>query len=138
VGDAASAAGLEATVAAPGDGGRTPAHHDLPTPSRAPQLQIYVSETCASCRRAWELVTELRRLRPGAAVALVDIDRLEPDARPTDLVGTPTYVLRGRVRWLGNPSAEELLAGWDEETDPASEEAGHGRWRTTRPDGSRS
>jgi hypothetical protein len=114
-------------VAAPDGGRRTPAHHDLPTPSRAPHLQVYVSAACASCRRAGELVTELRRLRPGAAVALVDIDRLEPDARPAGLVGTPTYVLHGRVRWLGNPSTEELLAGWDAEPGREPEEHQHGR-----------
>ncbi len=96
-------------------------------PSLAPELQVYVSEGCASCRRSGELVTELRRLRPGAAVALVDIDRLEADARPAGLVGTPTYVLRGRVRWLGNPSAEELVAGWDEEMESKREATDRGR-----------
>ncbi len=114
-------------MAAPGDGGRTTAHDDLPTPSRAPQLHVYVSAACASCRRTRELVTELRRLRPGAAVALVDIDRLEPDARPTGVVGTPTYVLHGRVRWLGNPSTEELLRCWDEKTGREPEEHHHGK-----------
>ncbi|WP_241175889.1 DsbA family protein [Modestobacter sp. KNN46-3] len=40
---------------------------------------------------------------------------MPPEARPAGLVGTPTYRLGGRVRWLGNPSTEELLAAWDEE-----------------------
>ncbi len=114
-------------MAAPGESAPSPVRHDPLIPSRAPQLQVYVSQTCASCRRAGELVTELRRLRPGAAVALVDIDHMEADARPAGLVGTPTYVLRGRVRWLGNPSVEELLAGWDEETDLEPEATDHGR-----------
>ncbi|WP_198588071.1 hypothetical protein [Geodermatophilus chilensis] len=108
---------------------RAAGRHVPPTPSRASRLQVYVSAACTSCRRAGELVSELRRLRPGAAVELVDLDRLHPGARPASLVGTPTYVLRGRVRWLGNPSPEDLLAGWDEEeeTDPEPEGTRHGR-----------
>ncbi|MDP9407638.1 MAG: DsbA family protein, partial [Actinomycetota bacterium] len=50
-------------------------------------------------------------------VEMVDLDRL-PRGRmtPEGLVGTPTYVLDGQVRWLGNPSPGELLTAWDEDT----------------------
>jgi hypothetical protein len=85
-------------------------------------LQVYVSAACPSCLRATELVTQLRQMRPGAAAQLVDLDRTAPGAEPAGLVGTPTYVLGGRLRWLGNPSAEELLAAWDEEADQRWEE----------------
>ncbi len=86
------------------------------TPARGPLLEVYVSAGCLGCVRARELVAHLRRARPGAAVETIDLDRAPPEALPVGLVGTPTYRLGGRVRWLGNPSAEELVAVWDEES----------------------
>ena len=84
-------------------------------PSRgAVRLSVYVTASCAGCVRARELVEDLLLTRPGAQVATVDLDRLPPGhALPSPLVGTPTYVLDGRVRWLGNPSMRELLTAWD-------------------------
>lgn len=78
-----------------------------------PQLQVYVTAGCLGCVRAGELVAFLRRARPGADVQTIDLDR-SPEARPAGLVGTPTYRLRGRLRWLGNPAEDELLAAWDD------------------------
>ncbi len=50
---------------------------------------------------------------------MVDLDRLPPGhPLPAGLVGTPTYLLDGRVRWLGNPDPDELLSVWDEHADP--------------------
>ncbi|MDK3256731.1 glutaredoxin family protein [Blastococcus capsensis] len=81
---------------------------DHPTPE--PVLQVYVAGGCGSCRRAEELVAQLLLRHPGAAVEVVDLSR-SPAGRtlPAGLVGTPTYTVDGRVRWLGNPSPEELL-----------------------------
>lgn len=92
-------------------------------PFQEPILQVYVSADCHGCVRARELVASLRRARPDAAVQTIDLDR-SAQARPADLVGTPTYRLGGRVRWLGNPSEQELLAAWDEEVGRSREEAG--------------
>jgi hypothetical protein len=110
------------------DGERATARAASSAPSGTPLLQVYVSAACRSCLRARELVILLRRLRSGAAVQLIDLDRVPSGIRPAGLVGTPTYVLGGRVRWLGNPSAEELLAAWDEASDrkPAEEAEDHG------------
>ena len=83
-------------------------------PAPRPQLEVYVSACCLGCVRAEELVAHLRRTRPGADVEVIDLDR-SPRTPPAGLVGTPTYRLGGRIRWLGNPSAEELVAVWDEE-----------------------
>ena len=81
-------------------------------------MRVYVAAACAGCIRARELVADLRRSRPRAAVEVVDLNRPSGGhAPPAGLVGTPTYVLDGRVRWLGNPSAGELLAAWDQGTD---------------------
>lgn len=85
-----------------------------------PRLQVYVTAACGSCVRSRELVVQLRRSRPGAAVEVVDLDQLPPEhPLPAELVGTPTYLLNGRVRWLGNPDPAELLAVWDDHADPA-------------------
>jgi hypothetical protein len=101
---------------------------DLPARPPGPQLRVYVAVGCAGCVRARELVAQLTRDRPGAGVELVDLDRLPPGYPvPPGLVGTPTYVLDGRVRWLGNPAVDELLAVWDEHADAA-------RHATTWPD----
>ena len=91
---------------------------------QGPLLQVYVATGCLGCVRATELVAHLRRTRPGADVETIDLDRSPPEARPAGLVGTPTYRLGGRVRWLGNPSAEELVAAWDEEVGRTREEPG--------------
>ncbi len=52
----------------------------------------------------------------------MDLDRLPPgQPLPSGLVGSPTYPLDGRVRWLGNPAADELLSVWDEHADPTQD-----------------
>ncbi len=102
-------------------GGSSPAA-DRPGPAlpARPRLQVYVTAVCGSCVRSRELVAQLRRSRPGAAVEVVDLDQLPPGhPLPAGLVGTPTYFLNGRVRWLGNPDPAELLAVWDAHSDPA-------------------
>ncbi len=102
------------------DGGRA---QQRTAPFRGPLLQVYVTAGCLGCVRARELVAHLRRMRPGADVQTIDLDRSPPETRPAGLLGTPTYRLDGRVRWLGNPSSEELLAVWDEEVGRNEEEA---------------
>ncbi|MDP9497025.1 MAG: thioredoxin family protein [Actinomycetota bacterium] len=91
-----------------------------PEAPAGPRLQVYVTAACGTCIRTQELVAQLRRSRPGAAVEVVDLDQLPPGhPLPAGLVGTPTYYLDGRVRWLGNPDPADLLAVWDDSDDPA-------------------
>ena len=91
------------------------AGHPLPEASPNPVLRIYVADGCGGCRRARELVAQLVRRRPGAAVEVVDLSRTPAEQPlPAGLVGTPTYTVDGRVRWLGNPPLEELLDLLDE------------------------
>lgn len=73
-------------------------------------MRVYVADGCGSCGRARDLVANLRLRRPHADVELVDLTRPVPEEPlPAGLVGTPTYTVGGRVRWLGNPSLQELL-----------------------------
>ncbi|CCG02288.1 glutaredoxin family protein [Blastococcus saxobsidens] len=84
---------------------------EIAHPPPDPVLQVYVADGCGSCRRARELVAQLLLRHPGAAVEVVDLSRTPLErALPAGLVGTPTYTVDGRVRWLGNPSPAELLA----------------------------
>ncbi len=86
------------------------AGQSAPTASRSPALRVYVADGCGGCRRARELVAQLLLRCPGAAVEVVNVSRTPPEQPlPTGLVGTPTYTVDGRVRWLGNPSPQELL-----------------------------
>jgi hypothetical protein len=81
------------------------AGHGPPAPVR-----VYVADGCGSCHRARELVAQLRSRRPDADVELVDLTRSPAEQPlPAGLVGTPTYTVGGRVRWLGNPSPQDLL-----------------------------
>jgi hypothetical protein len=77
-------------------------------------VRVYVADGCGSCHRARELVAQLRLRRPDADVELVDLTRFPAEQPlPPGLVGTPTYTVGGRVRWLGNPSPQELLNAVD-------------------------
>ena len=89
----------------PATGGGDPPPAVWPGP-----VLVYVADGCGSCHRARELVAQLRLRRPDADIELVDLSRIPPEQPlPAGLVGTPTYTVGGRVRWLGNPSPHELL-----------------------------
>jgi len=75
-------------------------------------LQVVVSAGCAGCGYARELVDAVRRLRPAQPVEVLDLD--DPAGLlPAGVVGTPTFLLGGRVVSLGNPTLEDLLATLD-------------------------
>ncbi|MCV2488734.1 hypothetical protein OF117_05110 [Geodermatophilus sp. YIM 151500] len=80
--------------------------------SRPQPLRVVVSAACPSCARARALVDEVRRLRPGRPVELVDVGR-DADRFAGGLVGTPTWFLGNRLLFLGNPDLDPLLATLD-------------------------
>jgi len=73
---------------------------------RAPLLQIYVASHCLNCDEALRLACVVARLFPQLEVDVIDLD--EPPTDGTDVFAVPTYVLNGRVCFLGNPSEQEL------------------------------
>lgn len=77
-----------------------------------PLLQVVVSAGCAGCRRARELADSVRRLRPHHLVTVIELG--DDDAGPpAGVVGTPTFLLGGRIVSLGNPTLDGLLATLD-------------------------
>ncbi len=83
-----------------------------------PLLQVYVAPGCAGCRIALEVVEALRHARPDQRVDVIDISDDPGLPLPDGVVGTPTYLLNGRVISLGNPELSELLTKLDATTDP--------------------
>ncbi len=73
-----------------------------------PRLEVYVSSHCGGCGEAVRLAREAAARFPTMDVRLVDLD--DGGAAPDAVVAVPTYVMDGRVVWLGNPAPEELYA----------------------------
>jgi hypothetical protein len=78
-------------------------------PADPPDLEVLVSAGCASCAHAIRLAQQVRTTHPHLLVRVVDVD--EPGwVPPPGFVGTPMFVVAGRVLSLGNPSVEALHA----------------------------
>jgi hypothetical protein len=71
-----------------------------------PLLQIYVASHCVNCEEARRLAGVIGLLLPNLIVEVIDLDHTP--TRPTEVFATPTYMLNGRICFLGNPSEEEL------------------------------
>ena len=77
-------------------------------------LEVLVSATCDSCAHSLSLVDGLHASHPHLRVTITDVD--EPGwVPPPGFVGTPMFLARGRIMSLGNPTAEELRATFDQE-----------------------
>lgn len=70
-------------------------------------LQIYVASHCPNCEEALRLANVAGRLFPNLMVEVVDLD--QTPAQSSAVFAIPTYMLNGRVCFLGNPSEEELF-----------------------------
>jgi len=68
-------------------------------------LHVYVTAGCWGCTEAERLVAELRLHFPQVAMALLDLNVVPA---PPNVFATPTYVLNGRVIYLGNPRRADL------------------------------
>ncbi|MCP4428174.1 MAG: hypothetical protein GY803_27110 [Chloroflexi bacterium] len=67
-------------------------------------LRVYVADDCWSCLETRRITTDIASQFPEVAVELLALD----DAPPDDVFAVPTYLLNGRVIFLGNPTREEL------------------------------
>ncbi len=68
-------------------------------------LEIYVKEGCWSCAEAGRIIADVQRHFPAVQMKLRDIRRTSP---PDVVFATPTYLLNGRILFLGNPARDEL------------------------------
>ena len=67
-------------------------------------LRVYVSDDCWSCQETRRIVAEITPQFPEVTVELLEMD----GDRPDDVFAVPTYVLNGRVIFMGNPTRGEL------------------------------
>lgn len=72
---------------------------------------MLISADCAACAEALEVVAQFRASHPQVPVRLTDVDESGWRA-PPGFVGTPMYLLGGRILSLGNPSPEDLRAAF--------------------------
>ena len=76
-----------------------------------PKLDVYLEDTCWACSESRRIVAEIAPMVPHVEIELRD---LSDKKRPDNVFATPTYVLDGRVIFMGNPTMEELLEKLDE------------------------
>ena len=69
-----------------------------------PTLHVYIADDCWSCQETRRIVADVASQFPEVEIELRDINREQPD----DVFAVPTYVLNGRVIFLGNPTREKL------------------------------
>lgn len=72
-------------------------------------LTIYILSHCPGCQEACRLAELARSRYPSLCVEVVDLDA-NPGARPDSVFAVPSYVLDGRLTYLGNPSEDDLCA----------------------------
>lgn len=69
------------------------------------KLQVYVSDECWTCDEARRVVADVACHFPDVNIELVDV---QSEGRPEAVFAVPTYLLDGRVIFLGNPTRHEL------------------------------
>ena len=72
------------------------------------KLDIYVSSSCLTCRRAREIASSLQSTYPGVCVELVEVEALPAGSLPESVIALPAYVLDGTLISLGNPDPATL------------------------------
>ncbi len=69
---------------------------------------VYVSPRCDACAHARTLAAAVAHRFPGVEVRVVTLDEETGACLPDGVFAVPTYVLDGRVLWLGNPEPEAI------------------------------
>lgn len=70
------------------------------------ELTIYIAENCWSCQEAIRLADDIAPLFPSVTITLLD---LKKNPAPETVFAVPTYILNGKVAYLGNPTREQLI-----------------------------
>lgn len=83
-------------------------------------LYVYIASDCRICAISQRLINQLRALRPGVRMTVVDTDSPE-SAVPAHVIGTPMYLWNDTVLFMGNPDMSELL----ERVDTYSQATAH-------------
>ena len=67
-------------------------------------LRVYVADDCWSCQETRRIVADIAPPFPEVAIEMRQI----ADDQPDNVFAVPTYVLNGRVIFMGNPTRDEL------------------------------
>lgn len=98
-----------------GDAGRParrrPVVYDPADPA---ELVVVVAQGCRSSVRSVRLLEVIAALRSDTRTAVLDVGG--PHPLPVSLIGTPTWVWRGRALWWGTPDLMEVIAVLDAAT----------------------
>lgn len=73
-------------------------------PMTKPILHIYIADDCWSCEETRRIAADAARQFPQIQIELCNMAQDRPD----DVFAVPTYVLNGRVIFLGNPTRADL------------------------------
>lgn len=69
------------------------------------KLQVYIAQDCWSCQETERIVAAVQERFSDISCELLDSSQIP---LPDNVFAVPTYVLNGRVIYLGNPTPAEL------------------------------
>jgi alkyl hydroperoxide reductase subunit AhpF len=69
-------------------------------------LDIYISDDCWSCEESVRIVNDVAPFFPDITIKLLN---LQDNVAPEEVFAVPTYVLNGKVIFLGNPTRKQLI-----------------------------
>ena len=72
-------------------------------------LKVVVSTHCFGCEKAIRLSMIAAERFPNISVDVVNLEK-QLDAKPSQIVAVPAYLLDGKLIFLGNPREEELFS----------------------------
>ena len=79
-------------------------------------LKIFISQSCAGCRRALEPAAMVRKMKPRLIVEIID-PAINPTAGEGLVFAVPACVYDSKPIFFGNPSPLELQA-WLDRLEP--------------------
>jgi hypothetical protein len=69
-------------------------------------LDIYITENCWACEESARIAEDIADIFPDITI---NLRRFNHCGAPEEVFAVPTYVINGKVAYLGNPSREELI-----------------------------
>lgn len=69
-------------------------------------LDIYITENCWACEESARIAKDMAAIFPDVSI---NLRNLNDCGTPEAVFAVPTYLINGKVAYLGNPSREELI-----------------------------
>lgn len=68
-------------------------------------LQVYIADDCWTCEETQRIVADIA---PKFPKVMIEVLNTAVTPMPENVFAVPTYVLDGRILYLGNPTRDEL------------------------------